>query len=290
MAHLLGDHHKALLGDAPHAVLAQKLLKCLREPQAYTSKGLTVGVGAAPLTARVARPPTGVWASFFERFQHEVLPTGMEALGENRVVTHGDLIVALAAAIAPQLSARGGVRAQVGGAAAAAAAKKRRSSTGTGAGGAGSSASAVQSTAPPRLPQASFREPLLAFCAEEEAKHTDIFASPRGLQTLLFAALVKSGAMEVSGIFRRSVSLERVVALLRSFASGGEGASSGPTATTAQVDYIVQLLVRFSHRTAHARPPTQTNSPRPPPPHATKLPPITRRTVGKRHGRRQRDL
>ena len=48
----------------------------------------------------------------------------------------------------------------------------------------------------------------------------------------------------------------------------GSGCYSGPFATTAQVDFIVQLLVRWSLRTAHARPPTQANSPRPPPTHA----------------------
>ena len=42
---------------------------------------------------------------------------------------------------------------------------------------------------PPRLPAVSYREPLLAFCTEKEAGCADIFTSPRGLQTLLFAAL-----------------------------------------------------------------------------------------------------
>lgn len=68
---------------------------------------------------------------------------------------------------------------------------------------------------PPRLPAVSYREPLLAFCTEKEAGCADIFTSPRGLQTL------RCGAMEVSGIFKSTVSLPRVVAVLRSFASGG---------------------------------------------------------------------
>lgn len=272
VAYLLGDSHKALLGDAPQAVMVPLLRKCLRPPETYSSKGLTVGVDAAPLTARVVRPKEGVWAFFSGHIEHQELPTGLEALGKDRVVTHGDLIMALAAAIAPQLSARGGVRAAMG--EAGASRKKRRSSTGTGGGeGAASSASAAQSTAPPRLPAVSYREPLLAFCTEKEAGCTNIFTSPRGLQTLLFAALAKSGAMEVSGIFKSTVSLPRV-AVLRSFAWALCNHRAGGVHRAAAGEFV----------SPHARPSTQTNSPLP----RTHLSPHA--AVGKHPGRRQRDF
>ena len=133
-------------------------------------------------------------------------------------VHHPTHLAHLATAIVPQLSARDRVRAAMG--EAGASRKKRRSSTGTSGGGGARCRVLVRRKALCRrgCPRSATGSPCSPFARRRRPGALTSSPAPGGCRPCCSR---RCGAMEVSGIFKSTVSLPRVVAVLRSFASGG---------------------------------------------------------------------